>query len=269
MDILNYPGLFSLCGDIFQLLASFTPNVEALADAALQSDELPLARTSGEFLGVPFYDDDIKKLLFRLVIDFIVVSVIVRFVYYKYSQSKDYLFTFFMINILTFFICFTLKKFEMGVGMGLGLFAIFGILRYRTSTIPIKEMTYLFMVIGVAVINSLANKKVSYLELAFTNACIVGLAAFLESLPLLRRELRETVLYEKVDLIRPENHVELVADLENRTGLTLSRLELGEINFLRDTVTIDLFYHPSEQPPSPSGGVEVTMRTQKKTVDSF
>lgn len=224
---------------------------------------MPESGTIMEFLGVPLYDDDINKLLFRFFVNFVVVSVVIRFVYYKHSHSKDYLFTYFMINALVFFICFTLKKLDMGVGMGLGLFAIFGILRYRTSTIPIKEMTYLFMVIGVAVINALANKKVSYVELGFTNLCIIGLAAYLENIPLLQRELRETVLYEKIDLIRPENHAELVADLSDRTGLKLSRIEMGEIDFLRDTVSIDLFYYPHEQNLPGNDGIEVTMRTQK------
>jgi len=225
---------------------------------------LPESEMIMEFLGVPFYDDDILKLLFRYLVNFVVVTAIVRFVYYKHSHSKDYLFTFFMINTLVFFICFTLKKFDLGLGMALGLFAILGILRYRTSTIPIKEMTYLFMVIGVGVINSLADKKISYLELVFTNLCIIGLAAALENIPLLKRELRETILYEKVDLIRPENHAELVVDLQERTGLKLSRLELGEINFLRDTVSIDLFYYPHEQALPREDCIEVTMKTQKE-----
>ena len=225
---------------------------------------LPESETIMEFLGVPFYDDNILKLLFQYLVNFVVVTVIVRFVYYKHSHNKDYLFTFFMLNSLVFFICFTLKKFDLGLGMALVLFAIFGILRYRTSTIPIKEMTYLFMVIGVGVINSLSNKKMSYIELAFANFCIIGLAAFLENIPLLKRELRETILYEKVDLIRPENHAELVADLQKRTGLKLSRLELGEINFLRDTVSIDLFYYPHEQALPREDCIEVTMRTQKE-----
>ncbi len=236
------------------------PESDVNMDAVLLSE----SETIMEFLGVPFYGDDILKLLFKYLVNFVVVTVIVRFVYYKHSHSKDYLFTFFMINSLVFFICFTLKKFDLGLGMALGLFAIFGILRYRTSTIPIKEMTYLFMVIGVGVINSLADKNISYIELVFTNLCIIGLAAALENIPLLKRELRETILYEKVDLIRPENHAELVADLQERTGLKLSRLELGEIDFLRDTVSIDLFYYPHEQALPRKDCIEVTMKTQKE-----
>ncbi|TWU27737.1 DUF4956 domain-containing protein [Bythopirellula polymerisocia] len=217
-----------------------------------------------ELFEVPIFDDDVFKLLFRYLVNFVVVMIIVRFIYYKNTNSKDYLFTFFMINTLVFFICFTLKKFDLGLGMALGLFAIFGILRYRTSTIPIKEMTYLFMVIGVGVINSLANKKMSYAELAITNLCIIGLSAALENISLFKREVRETILYEKVDLIRPEKHADLVADLQERTGLKLSRLELGEINFLRDTVSIDLFYYPHEQAPPREDCIEVTMRTQRE-----
>lgn len=208
-----------------------------------------------EFLEVPLYDDDIYKLLVRLSIDVIVLTLVVRGVYYRNSGRKDYLFTYCMVNVLVFFICFTLKKYELGLGMALGLFAIFGILRYRTTTIPIREMTYLFIVIGIAVINALANRKMSYIELAFTNGFIFGLAAVLETIPLMRHELEEKVLYEKIELIRPENHEALIADLQLRTGLTISRVELGEINFLRDTVVIRVFYYADQQTVDSDGNV--------------
>ena len=211
-----------------------------------------------EFLNIPLYDDDIYKLVFRFAINATFLALIVRGVYYRNSGSKDYLFTYCMIGVLVFFICFTLKKFDLGLGMALGLFAIFGILRYRTDAIPIREMTYLFMVIGVAVVNALANSKMSYVELAFTNCSIAGLAAFLEALPLMRHEVRERVLYERIELIKPENHKELIADLEKRTGLTISRIELGQIDFLRDTVTIGVFYYPHQQ--HQEAGVNVSRR---------
>jgi hypothetical protein len=200
-----------------------------------------------EFLEVPLYDDDILKLLVRFLINAFFLTLIVRGVYYKNSGSKDYIFTYCMLNVLVFFICFTLKKFDLGLGMALGLFAIFGILRYRTSTIPIREMTYLFIVIGIAVINALANKSMSYAEIAFTNGFIYGLAAFLERTQLLRHEMEEKVRYEKIELIKPENHAELITDLEFRTGLKISRIEMGQIDFLRDTVNIRIFYYPQEQ----------------------
>jgi len=201
-----------------------------------------------ELLGVPIFDDDIYKLFARFAINLLFLALIVRFVYYKNAGSKDYLFTYCMLNVVVFFICFTLKKFDLGLGMALGLFAIFGILRYRTTTIPIREMTYLFIVIAIAVINALANSKMSYVELVFTDFFIFALAAYLEKMPLLRHEVEELVRYEKIELIRPENHVELIEDLQLRTGLIISRIELGEIDFLRDTVAIRVFYVPGDQP---------------------
>ena len=200
-----------------------------------------------EFLEIPLYDDDVIKLLVRFLINGLFLTLIVRGVYYKNSGSKDYIFGFCMLNVLVFFICFTLKKFELQLGMALGLFAIFGILRYRTDPIPIREMTYLFMVIGIGVINALANKNMSYAEIAVTNGLIYGLAMFLEATPLLRHELEEKVRYENIELIKPERHEELMADLEARTGLKISRIELGEIDFLRDTVRLRVFYYPQDQ----------------------
>lgn len=215
-----------------------------------------------EIFEIPLYDDDLIKLLGRLAVNLTVVTVLVRYVYTRYANSREYLFAFTMLNLLVFFICFTLKKFDLGLGMALGLFAIFGILRYRTTTIPIKEMTYLFTFIGIAIINSLANKKMSYTEIALTNVGIVAMAALLEGILLRKQELRERILYERIDLIRPEHHAELVADLQQRTGLTISRVELARINFLNDTASIDLFYYPHEQEHTSREGVGVTIVTR-------
>lgn len=200
-----------------------------------------------DILEVPLYDDDLIKLLVRFAINWFFLTLVVRFVYFRTSGAKEYLFSYFMINVMVFFICFTLKKFELGLGMALGLFALFGILRYRTNPIPIREMTYFFIVIGIAVLNALANKKMSYAELAFTNIAIVAIAATLESMSFVRREAQERVIYERIDLVKPERHEELLADLEERTGLKISRIELGRINFLRDTVRIEVYYYPHEQ----------------------
>jgi len=216
-----------------------------------------------EIFEAPLYNDDLIKLIFRLAVNLTVVSVLIHWVYYRYSNNREYLFTFFMLNILVFFICFTLKKLELGLGMALGLFALFGILRYRTTTIPIKEMTYLFTFIGIGIINALFNRMMSYAELAVTNTFIVGLAAMLEGVFYRKQELRETIVYERIDLIRPEKHAELIADLQERTGITLSRLEIGRINFLTDTVQIDLFYYPHEQQSTSEASIRVALRSRE------
>lgn len=199
------------------------------------------------FLDIKLYDDDFIKLAFRFLINLIAILLIARTIYYPLAKRKDYLFTYIMISILVFFICFTLKKFELGLGMALGLFAIFGIIRYRTDPIPIKEMTYLFIVIGISVINALANKKMSYAELLLTNSIIVFATYGMERLWLLKHESRKVITYEKIDLIVPENHVLLKEDLEKRTGLRINRLEIGKINFLNDTAQIFIHYYADEQ----------------------
>lgn len=199
------------------------------------------------FLGIQYYDDDFLKLLFRFSFNLLAILIIVRMIYYPIAKRKDYLFTYIMISILVFFICFTLKKFELGLGMALGLFAIFGIIRYRTDPIPIKEMTYLFIVIGISVINALSNKKMSYAELLLTNSIIIFATYGMERLWLLRHESRKVITYEKIDMIIPENHELLKTDLEKRTGLSISRFEIGKINFLNDTVQIFIYYYKDDQ----------------------
>jgi hypothetical protein len=199
------------------------------------------------WLGLQIFDMDFWKLLFRFFMNFAVLFVIIRMIYYPIAKRKDYLFTYFLLSIIIFSICFTLKKFDLGLGMALGLFAIFGIIRYRTDPIPIKEMTYLFIVIGVSVINSLANKKMSYAELGFVNLAIITATYSLERLWLLKHESRKVVTYEKIELIKPENAEQLRTDLENRTGLSISRIQIGKIDFLKDTAQVFVYYYESEQ----------------------
>jgi len=195
-----------------------------------------------EFLEMRWFDDDIFKLMFRLGINMVFLTTIVIGIYYASSKKKTYVFTFFMINLLVFLICFTLKKFELELGMALGLFALFGILRYRTNPIPIREMTYLFVVIGIAVVNALSNKKMSYLEIFFTNTVIVLCLYLLERTFGFGKEIKKRIVYEKINLIRPENRQALLADLEERTGLRINRVEIGDIDFLKDTAKVSIYY---------------------------
>jgi len=153
------------------------------------------------------------------------------------------LFTYILISLIVFFICFLLSNVKLQIGFALGLFAIFGILRYRTSQIPIREMTYLFLVIGISVINSLAGKKISYAELLFTNFAIIFITYGLEKLWLFKHEASKQITYDKIHLIKPDKHNELITDLKERTGLNIHRIEIGKINFLNDTATIIVYYY--------------------------
>jgi len=199
-----------------------------------------------ELFGIEIIDIvDFSELLLRFVLNFIVILVIVRFLYYRKQRRKDYLFTYFLISAVIFLLCFLLENVKLELGFALGLFAIFGIIRYRTLQMPIKEMTYLFLVIGISVINALANKKVSYAELLFTNLVLVALTYFLESLLSLRHESVKAIVYEKIELIKPQNRGELIKDLEERTGLKINRVEIGKIDFLRDTARVNIYYFES------------------------
>lgn len=187
--------------------------------------------------------DDFFEMIIRFAINFSVVFVLIRLIYYPIQKRKDYLVTFFLINILIFFVCIVMNDVKMNMAFAFGLFAIFGILRYRTEQLPIKEMTYLFMVIAIAVLNSLAGKKVSFAELMLVNVSVVLATYLLEKVFLLKHESRKSVLYEKIENVKPENHKQLLDDLKERTGLNIHRVQIGKIDFLRDTVRIIIFYH--------------------------
>ncbi len=187
-----------------------------------------------------------SELIFRFILNTCVVVFIVRYLYYPVTRRKDYLFSFLLISFLIFLICFMLESVKLQIGFAFGLFAIFGILRYRTNSIPIKEMTYLFILIGISVINALVNKKISWAELLFTNAVLVFIVYGLERLWLLKHEASKNIIYEKVDMIVPEKREELKKDLEARTGLKINRIEIGRIDYLRDTARIIIYYYAQD-----------------------
>jgi hypothetical protein len=186
------------------------------------------------------------ELIFRFILNICEVVFIVRYLYYPVTRRKDYLFSFLLISILVFLICFLLESVKLQIGFAFGLFAIFGILRYRTNSIPIKEMTYLFILLGISVINALANKKISWAELLFTNAALVFIIYGLERLWLLKHESSKNIIYEKVDMIVPAKREELRKDLEARTGLKINRVEIGRIDYLRDTARIIIYYYEQD-----------------------
>tara|TARA_B110000858_G_scaffold116176_1_gene132670 strand:+ start:89 stop:691 length:603 start_codon:yes stop_codon:yes gene_type:complete len=197
-----------------------------------------------ELYGIDFFDlEDFSKLLFKFGINFIFLIIIVRLVYYRVKDDKDYVFTYIMFNILTFFICFLLRKVPMEMGFALGLFAVFGILRYRTEAIPIRQMTYLFIVIGISMINALSNKSVSIFEVLFTNSLITLITYLIDRLWFQSIEETKSIIYEKIDLVKPENKDEMIKDLKDRTGLPIHEVKIEKIDFLKDTASITIYYN--------------------------
>lgn len=195
--------------------------------------------------GIQLFDlPSFLVLIGRFTLNMIVILILVRWLYYSSTRRKDYLFTYILISSVIFLLCYLLASVKLQIGFALGLFAIFGIIRYRTSSIPIKEMTYLFLIIGVSIINSLADTKTSVADVLFTNFVIIAITFCMEKIWLQKNELSKIVNYEKIELIKPENIHFLIKDLEERTGIKkINRVEIGKIDFLRDTCRLQIFYN--------------------------
>ena len=182
------------------------------------------------------------ELVVRYIFNLTVIFTIVKFGYSKLNNNKDYFFTFFAINTLIFFVCFLFSNVKLSIGFAFGLFAIFSILRFRTITIPIKEMTFLFSSITVAIINALSTSKVSYAELLFTNIVIITFILILSKLWLHSKESSATIHYEKLDNIKPQNRIDLITDLEAIMGVKITQVEILKVNTKRQLVTIKVYY---------------------------
>mgnify|MGYP001203922873 CR=1 FL=1 len=205
----------------------------------LQADE------ETKFLDLKFFDNDFYDLVLRSLFNFIIVFILVKFIYRSDKKNKNYAFSFYIFSMLVFFLCYLLSGIKLEMGFAFGLFAIFSILRYRTISIPMKEMTYLFLVIAIAVINALSTKKVSFVELFFTNFSLVAATYFLERLWYREGLSEQTIEYEKIENIKPERRAEMLADLKARTGLDIRSFEIMTTDFLRDMARVRIYFKPT------------------------
>ena len=189
-----------------------------------------------------FIPKNFTGLVIPLAIHLIVTGIIIYGLYYRKMQRKDYLTAFSLISLTVFFLVFLLDSNRLQIGLALGLFAVFGIIRYRTISIPIKEMTYLFVIIGISVINALANKQIGYVGIALVNILFI-LACWLFEGNLIKNHISvKKVRYDNIRLIKAGKESELKADLEERLGLTIIKIETGTVNFLRDSATLQISY---------------------------
>ena len=181
-------------------------------------------------------------LLGRLGLDLFFTVLTVRVVYYRLYRSRDYVFTYFLINLVTFALAYILSNVRMELGFAMSLFAVFGILRYRTEGIAVRNLTYLFVVIGVALLNALTNGGITLGELLIANVAVVGTVAVLEAAPSSGREESRLVRYDRLDLLSPDATNELITDLRKRTHLPVERCEIGDVDLLRDSADIRIHY---------------------------
>ncbi len=185
---------------------------------------------------------ELTLFLIGFAFNLLIAFVLVRFIYYPTTHDKRYVFTFLAFNTVIYFVLSFLTSIELSIGAGFGLFAIFTILRYRTDPLPVREMTYLFVVVALPVMNSVSSDTTLWPQLLAANTAILVIMFFLEKEWGFRYETSKQVVYEKIELVQPGHYAELKADLEERTGLKIKRLAVGNINFLKDTANIMVYY---------------------------
>lgn len=188
--------------------------------------------------------EEIMNYLIGFLINLCVALIIVRLIYYPETRDKRYVFTFLAFNTIIYFVLSLMSSIELGVGVGFGLFAIFSVLRYRTDPIPIREMTYLFIILALPVMNSSGIQGTNWPQLLIANGIMILLLYVLEKGWGFHFQTSKRVRYEKIDLIRPDHRKELIQDLQERTGLQIERIHIGRIDFLRDIAEIEIYYHP-------------------------
>lgn len=195
-----------------------------------------------ELLDAPLIDtSDMTQLLLRFAFNAVFIMLIIVGLYYPKSRRREYVFTFALISVSIFFLIYLLGSVKIKVGFALGLFAIFGIIRYRTESMSVREMTYLFVIIAISVINALAV-TLSFAELAVTNLIFLGVIFLCEKLPFANSYEEKLVIYDRIDLITPENRQEMIEDLRKRLGLDIVTIQIGAVDFLRDTAMVKIFY---------------------------
>ena len=183
----------------------------------------------------------VTEMLIRFGFFMLVLWFIVYVMYYRKTHRRDYFFTLVLLSVSIFFLIYLLGSVKVKIGFALGLFAIFGVLRYRTETIPVREMSYMFGVISLSVINALAD-SLSFVELLLPNVAIALLIWLFETFVLRKNLASKLIMYDRIELITPERRQELLEDLTKRTGLKITKLKIGSVDFLKDTAIIKIEY---------------------------
>lgn len=199
---------------------------------------------------------DLLRLLTRLGLDLGVTAAIVLLVHYRLYRNRDFVFTYFVLNVITFSMCALLRKVPTELGFALGLFAVFGILRYRTEEIRMRDLTYLFIVIGLGIINAVANKKISFAELMAVNGAIVGVAAMIELAPRGGRQLATPLLYDNLALLQHDRHRDLCQDVGRRTGFEVMTVQVHRVDLLRDAAELTVIHRAPRKTTAPRAQVQ-------------
>lgn len=212
--------------------------------------EFMVGDQSIEVLDVPLFDGpSLWRMLILFGVNMLVCWIITHFFYYRKSRRRDYYFTYMLFSMAIFFILYQLQNMKVEVGIVLGLFGIFSMIRYRTEQLPIREMTYLFVLIGISIING-AGMATSYVSFVAVNVIFILLVWILEAVGMSNRNAQKIITYEKIELVKPDRREELLADLHQRTGLEIVKVQVGSIDFLKDTALLKVTYIPDDSEPN-------------------
>lgn len=210
---------------------------------------------AAELFGREVFDSDgFAILVSGLVLNLIVAAVTIGVLYYPDRRDREHAFMMFTMNLIVFLVSYFMNEVELGVGFGFGLFALFGIMRYRTETIPVREMAYLFAVIALGLVNGVGANQMTIADVLIANGVVVAVLALLSRVWWGQAVDVREILYERIDNIRPERRAELYWDLWERTGLTITDVEVVSVNFMNDTALLRVFHKPSgdgEGTPAP------------------
>jgi hypothetical protein len=186
--------------------------------------------------------DTVWGILLRFSINMVFIIVLVWVIYFRYTKKEKFLFTFFLIGIVVFFVSSIMRRVDIGLGLAFGLFAIFGILRFRTRNFSLKDMSYLFATIGISVINSLGMMVLPLTGILVINVIILIAAFALEKILCKNTFMKHSIVYDKLELLKPVNQNKLYKDISSRTGRVILRINVEKIDYKRDTADLDIYF---------------------------
>ena len=184
----------------------------------------------------------------RFFYNFGIIFIIARLIYYRVSHRADYFFTYLIAGSIIFIICNLLGAITFDIGFALGLFAVFGIIRYRTAPIPIREMTYLFLVIGITVKNALITVEVSLFQALFADAILILITYSAQHFLIRNKLLRKTIVYKNIELLRPDRYEDLLKDLSNMSGFSIEKAQVGRVDYVKGNARLRIFFYEKDAP---------------------
>ena len=184
----------------------------------------------------------------RFFYNFGIIFIIARLIYYRVSHRADYFFTYLLIGAIVFIICNLLDAVRFEIGFALGLFAVFGIIRYRTAPIPIREMTYLFVVIGITVKNALITVEVSLFQALFADAILILITYAAQHFLIRNKLMRKTIIYNNMELLLPDRYEELLQALSTMSGFPIEKAQVGRVDYIKSQARLRIFFYEKNAP---------------------